>query len=142
MTSDTQETDELHQAQRGVQGFTMLELLIVVVILGILAAAVIFGLSGSVVDSAQAACNSDAKNVEIAVEAFHTNPKNVQDPDAYPTSLGQLADPASSGYGGPYLRSMPNSTHYTISLESAHPGHVYVNTFDYDGSPDPCTNVS
>ena len=51
-------------------GFTLIELLIVIVVLGILAATVIFALSGVTASSAVAACNSDAKSVEVAVAAF------------------------------------------------------------------------
>ena len=47
-------------------GFTLIELLIVIVVLAILAAAVIFGLSGITGDSAKASCNSDAKSTEVA----------------------------------------------------------------------------
>ncbi len=51
-------------------GFTLIELLIVIVVLGILAATVIFALSGVTSSSAVAACNSDAKSVEVAVQAY------------------------------------------------------------------------
>ncbi len=55
-------------------GFTMIELLLVVVILGILAAVVVFAL-GSVTGNAKAAaCNADAKTIETAVGAFNANP--------------------------------------------------------------------
>src|ERR1700722_4658350 len=57
-------------------GFTLIELLIVIVVLGILAATVIFALSGVTGQSAQAACNSDAKTVETAVQAFIDAPTN------------------------------------------------------------------
>ncbi len=52
-------------------GFTLIELLIVIVVLGILAATVVFALTGVTGQSAQAACNSDAKTVETAVQAYH-----------------------------------------------------------------------
>jgi prepilin-type N-terminal cleavage/methylation domain-containing protein len=52
------------------KGFTLIELLIVIVVLGILAAIVIFSLSGVTGSSAVAACNSDAKTVQVAVQAY------------------------------------------------------------------------
>ena len=55
-------------------GFTLIELLIVIVVLGILAATVIFALSGVTSSSAVAACNSDAKSVEVAVAAYRPTP--------------------------------------------------------------------
>jgi type II secretory pathway pseudopilin PulG len=131
----------------------MLELLIVVVILSILAAAVIFALGGVPTQSVQAACNSDAKSVEEAVMAFHNNPKNTVAVDQYP-ALGasgqtELTAPSSSDYGGPYLRTWPkNPSHYTITLDPTTKGQVDVTPagtstpMNFDGAPDPCASVS
>ena len=51
-------------------GFTLIELLIVIVVLGILAAIVVFSLTGVTGQSKAAACTSDAKSVEIAADAY------------------------------------------------------------------------
>ena len=127
----------------------MLELLIVIVVLGVLAATVIFALSGTVSNAAVSACKSDAKTVEIAVQAFHNNSNNTADPNSYPNaSVGspsgnsQLTDPASSAYGGPYLNAWPTSSHYTITLDASTSGQVDVNGVNFDSSPNPCTGVS
>jgi general secretion pathway protein G len=112
-------------------GFTLIELLIVIVVLGILAAVVIFALSGVTGQSAQAACNADAKSVEVAVEAYHT-----QNNGNWP------ADSTSLTTGGPnaYLRTWPNNpTHYTITMDTS--GNVLVNGTNYDTTPNPCASV-
>jgi prepilin-type N-terminal cleavage/methylation domain-containing protein len=57
-------------------GFTLIELLIVIVVLGILAATVIFALTGVTGQSAQAACQSDAKSYEVAVAAYENSSTN------------------------------------------------------------------
>ena len=65
--------------RRGVElesGFTLIELLIVIVVLGILAATVVFALSGVTSQSATAACQSDAKSYEVAVSAYADSPQN------------------------------------------------------------------
>ena len=57
-------------------GFTLIELLVVIVVLGILAATVVFALTGVTGQSAQAACNSDAKTIDVAVQAYINSPDN------------------------------------------------------------------
>jgi general secretion pathway protein G len=118
-------------------GFTLIELLIVIVVLGILAATVIFALGGVTKQSAVAACNSDAKSVEVAVEAYKASPLNATNA---PPPNG-IADLTSAANGGPFLRSLPNNTHYTISVVPG-TGVVDVGTTDYDSTPNPCSAVS
>ena len=102
-------------------GFTLIELLIVIVVLGILAATVIFALSGVTASSAVAACNSDAKSVEVAVQAWEAQ---------NPGSTAGAITSAGSGDGylvtGPptYLQTWPNSTNYTVAVASG--GNVMV----------------
>ncbi len=99
-------------------GFTLIELLIVVAVLGIIAAVVVFALSGTSASAAVAACNADAKTVQTASAAYAA--QNGSDP----TQQSQLV--------GPYLRSWPSSTYYIISLSGT--GDVLV-TAPASGSP-------
>jgi general secretion pathway protein G len=55
---------------RGEEGFTLIELLIVIVILGILAAIVVFSVSGVQNNGKTAACQTNVKTVDTALEAY------------------------------------------------------------------------
>jgi general secretion pathway protein G len=136
----------MRRADEGFDGFTLIELLIVIVVLGILAATVIFALGGVQGQSAQAACNSDAKSVETAVEAYHNDPANN---GGWPTSIQSLVNTANSANG--YLRAVPNNSAYSISTDGQ--GGVFVNkgnpttptqdaTTNYDtATTNPCSSV-
>jgi general secretion pathway protein G len=55
------------------KGFTLVELLIVIVILGILATVTVFAVTGITNKGKTSACQSDAKTVETAEEAYSAN---------------------------------------------------------------------
>ena len=93
-------------------GFTLIELLIVIIVLGILAAIVVFSLTGITGQSKSAACTTDGKTVEIAADAFMA--KN----STYPAATSDLVST--------YLHSWPGTSNgYTISLGT---NTVLVNT--------------
>lgn len=125
-------------AQGDEDGFTLVELLIVVVVLGILAAVTVFGLSGTTSTSYKAACNADARSVEVAVEAYHTN-----NSPQWPASIDVLTQKDAKNNDVVYLRTKPNSPKYTIDTDGA--GQVRVNGVPYDAGvnsgANPCQAV-
>ncbi|WP_394937160.1 competence type IV pilus major pilin ComGC [uncultured Ilumatobacter sp.] len=71
------------------KGFTLVELLIVIVILGILATVTVFAVRGITTDAQANACNAEIKTVQTAAQAyFASNPAE--------TSLGADADASMS----------------------------------------------
>lgn len=85
------------------EGFTLVELLIVIVILGILAAVVVFAVGGITDRGQENACEVGKRTLETAVEAYYA------DNGSYPTGIAQLqggfirevpADWSISGAGG------------------------------------------
>ena len=72
--------EQIRAARENESGFTLIELLIVIVILGVLAGIVVFAVSAFNNDGVAAACKSDAKNVEVASEAYYAK-KGTWSPD-------------------------------------------------------------
>ena len=94
-----------------ISGFTLFELLIVIVVLGILAAVVLYTLTGMVGRSATAACQSDGSTVSSAIQDFVT-----QNPGVTPTESGLLNGTAADGNTA-YIQSWPsNDPHYEFAL--------------------------
>jgi general secretion pathway protein G len=87
--------------RRDERGFTLIELMIVIVILGILAGVVIFATAGITDRGNVAACKTDLKTIEVAVEAYRA--KNGD----YPADLLILADPTGTDQ---FLRPDANLT--------------------------------
>jgi general secretion pathway protein G len=143
------------------EGFTLIELLIVVIVLGILAAVTVFGLSGASSQSAAAACKSDARTVEVAIDAYHANDSLGNWPTVgggwtsltAPAGGPGGADPGQPANVAPYLRSQPaNTSHYGLAIQQEANGTygVFVTPtaagstpgfFDSAPNPNPCDGV-
>ena len=91
-------------AEANESGFTLIELLIVIVVLGILAAIVVFSLTGVTGQSKSAACTTDGKTIETAADAYQAYY------GSYPASSTVLT--------GTYLQTWPTPDGYTFSLDT------------------------
>jgi prepilin-type N-terminal cleavage/methylation domain-containing protein len=91
-------------------GFTLVELLLVIVVIGILAATVIFALGSVTGQSAEAACNSDAKTAEVAVQAYVASPDNSS--HSHPNKMAELY---AAPFGDTFMTNQSN-TAYTVFL--------------------------
>jgi type IV pilus assembly protein PilA len=80
------------------EGFTLLELLIVIVIIGILAVLIVPNLASGPQRARDAQRKSDLRNVKTALETYY-NDKN-----GYPAS-GTISDDLTTG--GTYLKALP-----------------------------------
>jgi general secretion pathway protein G len=119
-TSERVETppprESLHHREgdtRRESGFTLIEILIVIVVLGILAAVVIFALAGIGSKTAVAACQADGATVASAISVFNNeNPSTT-------VTIGGLTSGSAASLGGPYVSSWPsNGTHYAFGISA------------------------
>jgi prepilin-type N-terminal cleavage/methylation domain-containing protein len=74
------------------KGFTLVELLIVIVILGILATVTVFAVTGITDKGKTSACQADAKTLETAEEAYAANTGSYTADEATLVSAGLLHD--------------------------------------------------
>lgn len=79
------------------KGFTLVELLIVIVILGILATVTVFAVRGITETSQENACDVELRALETAVEAYY-----VDNDQVFPTSLADLES-------GGYVKTTPDA---------------------------------
>src|SRR5437764_3307973 len=91
--------ERIRKAQKD-EGFTLIELLIVIIILGILAAIVVFAVGSTRKDSVTSSCKTDAKSIELSLEAQNT--KNGSFP---PDQTG-----ATNSSAGALLKNWPSSS--------------------------------
>ncbi len=85
-------------------GFTLVELLVVIVILGILAAVVVFSVGGVSDKGSSSACKADVKSVEAAAEAYYA--KN----SSYPATVGAMTAAPNK-----FLHDVPSTGSYAIN---------------------------
>jgi len=90
----------LHAIRRSDRGFTLTELLIVIVILGVLTGIVVLAVGQFSNRGEVSACKTAMKTVEVAIESYRANQGTL------PADMGTLV-PA-------YLRTNPDTTNYNI----------------------------
>jgi general secretion pathway protein G len=107
-------------------GFTLIEILLVVVIIGILAAVAIPRLGGRVKQAQIAAAQADVNNIGMALRLYEV------DNGAYPGSLsGLVTSPgAAPNWRGPYLEKGIPKDPWGNDYIYSHPGSRNPNGYD------------
>jgi general secretion pathway protein G len=100
---------EIVEAKKSDRGFTLVELLIVIVILGILATVTVFAVRG-ITDKAQTnSCATEKRAIETAFEAFY-----VDNDQTWPGSLAALTPD--------YMRTAPDTARWDFTADSTGAG--------------------
>jgi general secretion pathway protein G len=90
------------------KGFTLVELLIVIVILGILATVTVFAVRGITDKSQENACKVERRTLETAIEAYYADNGQVDPPNEAALTLNSA-----------YLKSAPDATKWTFYAAGA-----------------------
>jgi general secretion pathway protein G len=115
--------------KRDEQGYTLIEILIVVIVLAILAAIVVFALGSTRADALHSECATTEKSLEWAAEVVHTKTGSYpQGTVVAATSPNPLVAPAS----GAMLKTYPTSPDYSFT---------YVGNTDAQGNTSYVLNV-
>jgi prepilin-type N-terminal cleavage/methylation domain-containing protein len=109
----------MSQKWRTDEGFTLIEMLIVVLILGIVGTIAVVGVSGAFKSSKQTACQTDVQSIDNSMSAYY-NDNPTTNPDADESNLYagvQATNPSNTLVGMHYLTPFDSNPNYSLKLD-------------------------
>jgi prepilin-type N-terminal cleavage/methylation domain-containing protein len=97
--------------------FTLVELLIVIVILGILATVTVFAVRGITDKGQENACSVEQRTLDTAIEAFYA--QNQADPAVVETVIATDGSVTTAGLVPEYLKDAPDEAKFTFTPADA-----------------------
>jgi prepilin-type N-terminal cleavage/methylation domain-containing protein len=130
----------LRQRHAGQKGFTLIELLVVIAVLAILAAIVLFNVTGVANRGTASACATDVKSVQVAVDSYMNDHPTTADPFAADVTASTL--PAAAAGTNiwtlvvpTYLHVVPNVAECKTAMKIAYSvGASAANGYTISGS--------
>ncbi len=113
MENHIEETSSKHD-----KGFTLVELLIVIVILGILATITVFAVRGITDKGTTSACAADKNTLAVAIESYFAQNGGTAIPTVSPATATVGATAAATLQLAGFLRN-PISTRYTVGVDGS-----------------------
>jgi len=128
---------EIVEVEKQDKGFTLVELLIVIVILGILATVTVFAVRGITNQGQTSACDADKKTLEVAAEAYMAQYGNYPADAAEMETVGLLRDVSTNWT---YLNT--STAALPAGPANSGPDHVLGTIDDVPGAATPAVPAS
>jgi len=115
------------------RGFTLIEMLVVVAIIGLLSSTILIGLGNARGKARDARRISDLRQIQTGLENYYSENRQTYPPDVYNVVSGLPTDPQGGNYG--YVRVSSQSYVLGACLENDRSADIQSFIGNYDVSP-------
>ena len=120
----------MNRLRRTQDGFSLIELLVVIIVLGILAAIVVLAIGSTRGDAVRSACATRVRSINESAEAVHVKT------DTYPVGTIEAttaSNPLVAPQAGAFLKDWPASSDFVLRYVGTAGTSYTVNVYKNDG---------